>query len=53
MLETTFTAAEFAQATGGEWVGDLSAFPERAGFFSDTRLDGKNKLFFGKIRVIF
>lgn len=46
MLETTFTAAEFAQATGGEWVGDLSAFPERAGFFSDTRLDGKNKLFF-------
>ena len=46
MSATTFSAAEFAEATGGKWFGNLSNFPERAGFFSDTRTDGTKKVFF-------
>lgn len=46
MSEAVFSAGEFALAANGKWVGDLSRFPERAGFFSDTRVDGKGKVFF-------
>ena len=46
MSEAVFSAGEFALAANGKWVGDLSNFPERAGFFSDTRVDGKGKVFF-------
>lgn len=41
-----FSAAEFASGTSGSWRGDLSAFPEAAGISTDTRSDGKNKVFF-------
>ena len=46
MSEVVFSAEELARITGGVWEGDLSAFPEKAGLSSDTRQDGKNRIFF-------
>lgn len=53
MAEAVFSADEFALGTGGTWQGDLSAFPARAGFFSDTRIDGTGKVFFAFSGVSF
>ena len=41
-----FTASEFALAVNGSWEGDWSSLPGQIGISTDTRQDGRGKLFF-------
>ena len=45
-MEALFKAEEFLRGTGGVWEGNWKSLPSAAGISTDTRSDGRNKVFF-------
>lgn len=45
-MAAVFSAEEFVRGTGGVWEGDCSSLPPSSGISTDTRADGRNKVFF-------